>query len=389
MTAANATQPILPVVILSTADADADVWTNKQHIASRLAQTRQVYYVESLGLRAPTFSRSDFRRVLSRLRRRHKINAEASEQHKSSLRSSVHVVTPIAIPFHNVRFVRLVNLLLIRLSVQRKLPSEYQLWSFSPVDYGLANRAQSVVYHSVDLLHSFPRMPSKALLGGEKTLARRGYVAIASSIGVQRHLETIGFREVRLWENVADISLSQASDRSQRRLPAALFAGNMTPAKIDIDLLASIASRVPTVIAGPMAIDGAGGSESSEMLLRSENVQYLGVLDQHQLAAIAAECTVGLIPYQINDYTAGVFPMKVYEYLAAGLRVISTSLPSLVGRDIPGLTIVSDHGEFVAAVEAALADEGPLPSPDASNSWEHRLGQVLDMLETVRASSAG
>ena len=163
----------------------------------------------------------------------------------------------------------------------------------------------------------------------------------------------------------------------------------MTPAKIDIDLLASIASRVPTVIAGPMAIDGAGGSESSEMLLRSENVQYLGVLDQHQLAAIAAECTVGLIPYQINDYTAGVFPMKVYEYLAAGLRVISTSLPSLVGRDIPGLTIVSDHGEFVAAVEAALADEGPLPSPDASNSWEHRLGQVLNMLETVRASSAG
>ena len=208
MTAANATQPILPVVILSTADADADVWTNKQHIASRLAQTRQVYYVESLGLRAPTFSRSDFRRVLSRLRRRHKINAEASEQHKSSLRSSVHVVTPIAIPFHNVRFVRLVNLLLIRLSVQRKLPSEYQLWSFSPVDYGLANRAQSVVYHSVDLLHSFPRMPSKALLGGEKTLARRGYVAIAEQHrSATSSSKRIGFREVRLWENVADISL--------------------------------------------------------------------------------------------------------------------------------------------------------------------------------------
>ena len=32
-----------------------------------------------------------------------------------------------------------------------------------------------------------------------------------------------------------------------------------------------------------------------------------------------------LIPYALNELTDGIFPMKVYEYLAAGLPVVATS----------------------------------------------------------------
>ena len=42
-------------------------------------------------------------------------------------------------------------------------------------------------------------------------------------------------------------------------------------------------------------------------------------LREADLAREVGRSTVGLIPYQVNDHTAGVFPMKVYEYLAAGL----------------------------------------------------------------------
>ncbi len=39
----------------------------------------------------------------------------------------------------------------------------------------------------------------------------------------------------------------------------------------------------------------------------------------------------GLIPYARNELTNSIFPMKVYEYLAAGLPVVATPLPALEG----------------------------------------------------------
>ena len=58
------------VIILSTADWDHPLWTNKQHTALALAAAgHQVLYVESLGLRAPRAGRRDLKRIARRLLR--------------------------------------------------------------------------------------------------------------------------------------------------------------------------------------------------------------------------------------------------------------------------------------------------------------------------------
>jgi len=57
------------VTLLATADWGHPFWTNKQHVAFRLAKLgHRVLYVESLGLRALRAGGSDWRRVLQRLR---------------------------------------------------------------------------------------------------------------------------------------------------------------------------------------------------------------------------------------------------------------------------------------------------------------------------------
>ena len=63
------------------------------------------------------------------------------------------------------------------------------------------------------------------------------------------------------------------------------------------------------------------------------------------------------MPYAINDLTRSVFPMKVYEYLAAGLPVVTTPLPALA--ETPGVIIAADAPATVAALERALADDAP------------------------------
>ena len=57
------------VILLSTADWDHPLWTNKQHQAVALAKAgHRVLYIDSLGIRGPRAEGADVRRILRRLK---------------------------------------------------------------------------------------------------------------------------------------------------------------------------------------------------------------------------------------------------------------------------------------------------------------------------------
>lgn len=369
-----------PVVILSTADFDSDVWTNKQHIAVRMAEHRPVWYIESLGLRRPTITLVDLRRIISKLRGGSPSRAARPRP------AGLTIVSPTVIPLHGVAPVRAINRLLLRRTL-RKLPEVYDLWSFPPVTYGIERRASRVVYHSVDLLHALPGVPTRYYLTAERSLLAVADHVIASSAGVEAHLRSSGRNDVLRWENVADTELFSAAQSSSRR-PQAVFAGNLTPSKIVLELIAAVADAgIDVVVAGPRAIDGRDDPHI-DRLLSHPRVNYVGVLEQSELAALVGQSMVGLIPYQVNDYTQGVFPMKVYEYLAGGVEVVSTPLPSLLSRDIWGLSIESDASSFVAAVRRAIdgfdeAGSRRRSESAAPHSWTARVADCERLLDAA------
>lgn len=376
-----------PVVILSTADMDAALWTNKQHIAVRLAKYCDVYYVESLGLRQPKISLSDGRRILRRLQvgmPKHSGNKYTSTDR---LDGALKVLSPRVLPWHKFHLIRFINRLLLTSQLKSKLPKEYDLWSFSPVTYELEDNATNFVYHSVDLLHGVPGIPRKFFLRAERVSIDKADAVVSSSKGVREHLSALGADEVLLWENVADIELFR-KNRSLKRISRAIFAGNMTPSKVDFALIQSIAeSGVEVALAGPSNIDGSTTPDDFARLIQHPNITYLGVLGQERLAVELGRSTVGLIPYKLNEYTSGVFPMKVYEYLASGLRVVASHLPSLDGKDLPGMEIATP-GKFAMAVQGQIA-LGAMTNDDDNrfdvNSWDFRINQVRELLgETQR-----
>ncbi|GAA12558.1 hypothetical protein GOALK_054_00020 [Gordonia alkanivorans NBRC 16433] len=161
----------------------------------------------------------------------------------------------------------------------------------------------------------------------------------------------MGAPEVNLWENVAQVEIF--SDVEVPRKKRAVFAGNLSPHKVDFSLLEELLdSGIELVVAGPRGIDGSTELDGMRRVLDHPRCEYVGNLSIPELARVLPSCMVGLIPYQINDYTNGVFPMKVYEYLAAGLTVVTTPLPSL-DQPINGLRI-ADANTFVDEVESAL-----------------------------------
>ncbi|MFD6058111.1 glycosyltransferase [Rhodococcus wratislaviensis] len=373
------------VVILSTADFRSAVWTNKQYMAAGLSQYVDVTYIESMGLRQPNLSASDINRVVNRINPFGRLGR--TEFSQTAGYENISIIPPRVIPFHRFRAIRAINQRLVQSDLARRTNANRDdtLWTFSPMTYGLEDHFGKVIYHSVDLLHTLPGVPAEALIDAECALVRRADIVIASSHGVADHLTAIGASEVRLWENVADVEMF-ANSRSAVRRPTAIFAGNLTTTKVDFAILERIAdSGIQLVLAGPVDIDGVGSESRLESLLTRSNVDYLGKLSLQELAAECGRSSVGLIPYVQSEYTKGVFPLKVYEYLSAGLHVVSTAIASIDRSKPQGVTITSTDDDFVAAVESAIKmfnhDEASVRSVSAQkHSWATRIDQAYELI---------
>jgi teichuronic acid biosynthesis glycosyltransferase TuaH len=342
----------IQVLVLGTADWNQPIATNQHYAVRELCKDPllEVTFVESMGLRRPEFRLRDLRRMGRRI---FAIFGPRSPRDEWRPRpEGLSVVSPLVIPWH-LGPAAWVNQMLLRRrlrgwsqATQRKL-----LWVYTPVTYGLEVCADAVVYHCVDLLAEVEGIDTRVVEAGERRLADAGAVAIGTSRVVADHLQGCGFSEVHCWENVADTEvISSASPESARRVPGrVIFAGNLAPQKVDFDLMKSLSrAGLDVVVAGPRA-EGGGSDEVEFAELIEAGVTYLGMLKLEELAQELVQCTVGLIPYRLNDYTRGVSPLKTSEYLAAGLAVVASDLP---GVDPHGLDVMrlGGPGEFVKAV---------------------------------------
>lgn len=375
------------VCLLSTADWNAPLWTNKQFMARELSASSKVLYVGSIGLRRPKLSRRDIRRVVDRLR--------TSRTGAQPVPPNVTLSEPRILPLHN-RLTRAYNTRTLRTATTswaNDQASTRILWTYSPVVYGLDDVADKVVYHAVDLLGSYPGIDAQVIERSERALAERCDVAVASSEVVAEHLSARGFRSVVLWPNVADVSpyveAAKGSTRSPRRV---VFGGNITPYKVDLALMDRLVSEYPdldVVMCGPTDEGGAGEWKAVE-ILRSKGVEFPGTMRLDELAELYATASVGIVPYVLNEYTTGVNPLKLFEYLGSGLAVVSTPVPSVIstaeaiGDDDIRVTPTGDA--FIAAV--ADAARNPPSSEEVErrqsvakkNSWTERGGEARALI---------
>jgi glycosyltransferase involved in cell wall biosynthesis len=382
------------IICVGFADWDTELWTNQQHLMSRLARTNRVLFVESLGLRRPTLVAHDLRRIARRVWRGLRAPREVD---------GLHVLSPVVLPFHGSRLARALNArilpLLVRRAMRRLGLAGDVLWSYVPQAEMLLNavRPRVVVYHCVDDIAAQKGVDAADFRATEERFARRADLVLASSPPLARRMGELSSNVVYA-PNVADHALFATAldpgpvDPALQELPhpRLVFTGAVVATKLDLNLLVELARLRPgwsIALVGPV---GSGDPRTDVSPLRAmPNIHLLGLRSHHGLPSVLRGADIGLIPYAINELTAGIFPMKVYEYLAAGLPVIATPLPSLAG--VEGVAVAADAPATAARAEAELSHDGDDVRRKRSvaagrHSWDARLAEISRAVAEVEAA---
>ena len=116
--------------------------------------------------------------------------------------------------------------------------------------------------------------------------------------------------------------------------------------------------------------------------LRSlDNVHTFDHVSRSELAATMQACDVGVIPHRDQDCFRAMSPLKLYEYLAAGLPVVAVDFPPIHGVDEERVCIRSpdDWTEGVSTARAlGPADDARRLEFIESVSWASRMRPVVD-----------
>jgi glycosyltransferase involved in cell wall biosynthesis len=195
-------------------------------------------------------------------------------------------------------------------------------------------------------------------------------------------------RSVHLVENAVDLA-AYTGARRDRRTPSDL-AGIPAPRlgysgligkRLDLDLLAGLAKARPDwslVFVG--RVDPTACESEMTALEALPNVHFLGERPAGDVPRYVVEFDVGLLPYAINQETVHISPLKMYEYLGAGLPIVSTDIPA--ARRMGHLVSIAGRPEeFVTACDRALEDDSAESvaariEAASENTWDQRVAQI-------------
>jgi predicted dehydrogenase/nucleoside-diphosphate-sugar epimerase/glycosyltransferase involved in cell wall biosynthesis len=369
-----------PIIALSK-DWDDDP-TSNHHVLRELARTRRVLWLNSVAARSIDLSNGrDLRRIARKLHEfaRGPVNVE----------HDLWVFTPLVIPLPHIPAVRRLNAGLLRVTLRalrRRLRlSDFQLWTFLPnaAPYlGMPDESLSV-YYCVDEHSLFSSLDRERTASAERELLERVDMVFAineplaelkRAVNPETHLALHGVDQAR-FAAALDPATQVPADIADLPRPVLGFYGALQT-WVDLDLIAEVARRRPE-----WSIVLIGQEQSDTTTVRGlPNVHLLGRRRNDELPAYCKAFDVGLIPYRLSEQLAFRNPIKLREYLSAGLPVVSTPIPD-VRRYGRWCAIADDPAAFVQSVEVALAGDTPELREERSRamkdeSWTARVAEI-------------
>src|SRR3954449_11628489 len=361
------------------------VYQRPQHLLSRLAATRPVFFVEE-----PELDREG-----------------PARWERSSPQPNVVVLrprTPIESPGFNPEQLPALQPLIAELAAEFS-GTALLAWFYTPLALPLARilAPDVVVYDCMDELSLFLGAPPE-LLSREAELIQAADVMFTGGPSLFRAKQS-RHRNVHCFPSSVDAAhfraaragdaagVPEAADQATLPHPRLGFYG-VIDERLDIPLIDFIARQRPEwhiVLVGPIVkIDPA-------MLPQRPNIHYFGQRSYDDLPRYLVGWDVCLLPFALNDATRFISPTKTLEYMAAERPIVSTPITDVAEPYGKVVYLGRTPAEFLAACEAALA-AGPEERATriakmrrvlAQTSWDATAQAMEELIEqAVMANSS-
>jgi len=324
-----------------------------QHIAKILSKHNRILWIGSLGLRKPQLNFKDFLRVVEKLKK------IFNRPEKSLLHERVFFSNPLIIPFHDNAILRKLNNFIINYVVKSRIKKlNFQkpiLFTSSPVVADLIGNLNEriSVYLCLDDYTLFKGAFNSLLELENKILAKADVVFSVSDSLLKSRVPKSG----RNYFLPQGVDLNHFHYVNNLVKPKDSFKSSvigffgLISNWVDIDLIIKCAKTYPQY---SFLIIGKA-EQNIDKLIQLPNLEYLGEIPYKELPAYAKIFDVGLIPFKVNDLTIAVNPIKLIEYFALGIPVLSTNLPEVKKfRDL--VLVANSDEEFVKFLPLAVGD---------------------------------
>ena len=283
--------------------------------------------------------------------------------------------------------------------VREQAITRYVLWYYTPMAIGFSRHLAPLVtvYDCMDELSAFRGAPPWLREREQALLARADLVFTGGQSLYEakrsRHPHVYAFPSSVDAAHFAQARTPQPDPPDQTAIPhPRLGFFGVIDERMDLALVAAVAAARPDwhlVLIGPTA------KVNPADLPQGDNLHYLGMKGYDDLPTYLAGWDVALLPFARNESTRFISPTKTPEYLAAGVSVVSTSIRDVVRPyGEMGLVHIADEPEaFAAAVERALHEDtaARLARVDellAHNSWDTTFAAMLRLIEEHIAATA-
>lgn len=359
-----------------------------QHIGRVLAKNNRVIWIGSLGLRKPEFKLSDIRRAFQKL-----LSIFRRGDSGTNTVSPVILLHPFVIPFHDLNFIKGLNRILLLRKLRRAIEKYHikdpVLITSSPVMSSIIGciGESSVHYICLDDYSNFKGAFSN-ILQFENELLQKADSCFAVSDELVKTRKTWAGISYYLSQGAEIKHFTQVHKEipdlvKNLKKPVIGYFGIIAPLWTDINLIIRAAKEYPEyefLIIGRVEMDISGFNQV-------KNIRYIGEVPYSNLTKYAQVFDVGIIPYENNQLTRSGNPIKLYEYLAMGIPVVSIDVTEV--RKFGDLVFVANNeDEFVQLIKTAVEDCTPERNQARKQkaleySWEAVTEKISDEIVNI------
>jgi glycosyltransferase involved in cell wall biosynthesis len=358
-------------------------------IMRELSRHVPVLYVNSIGMRFPQLREGAT--FVTRIRRK----LRSMRRGVVRVRDGFHVYSPVSVPGRLAQKLSTpvlagqVRHAMQRLGFQRPL-----LWISNPVAWEVAGRLgeAGVVYCRTDRYETFPGVDPDRIAAYDRALKRNADLSVFCATSLleaeKRECRNAAFVDHGVDFDAFARGGAQPEPEDLRAIPHPRvgFIGSIDAHTFDPQLFAEVVDRLP----GHQFVMVGATTLPPDWLVRP-HVHFLGQRNYEEVCRYAGHCDVLVMPWNRSEWIRACNPIKLKEYLATGLPIVTTWFDEL--RRYEGhVEVARDADAFAAAIRGALDRPGggdKRRERVRQETWTHQADRALALIRSALRPDPG